>query len=103
MRDFPLSDHNRRSRAKDYRKANDSINLIHLQVGDFAHLREYLSALQPYRIAYNGGVDFSSCSDSIQWYKCRLVHLRKHYLWQDGVSHEQQRFDAQKPETLKGG
>ena len=62
--------------------------LVHLHVGDVEPLRDHLGAIRPQRIVHDGDTDFSDCADSIQRCRWHLVHQLKHYLWQDGIPHE---------------
>jgi hypothetical protein len=62
--------------------------LVHLHVGDVEPLRNHLEALQPERIVHDGDTNFSGCADSVQRCRWHLVHQLKHYLWQDGIPHE---------------
>jgi len=63
--------------------------LVHLHVGDVETLRDRFSILQPERLVHDGDVDFSLHANQVQRCRWHLVHQLKHYLWQDGIPHEE--------------
>jgi hypothetical protein len=63
--------------------------LIHLSVGDSAPLKATLKKVNPEYLVHDGELDVGGCAGKIQRCLWHMGHQLKHYLWQDGMPHEE--------------
>lgn len=62
--------------------------LLFLQTGSASKIKKNLKALTARGIVHDGDMDLSGCAPFVQRCLWHLPHQLKHFLWLDGMSHE---------------
>lgn len=63
--------------------------LLFLKTGNARHIKKSLKSLGAKGIVHDGDMDLSGCAPFIQRCLWHLVHQLKHFLWLDGMPHQE--------------